>query len=593
MIYNANDMKKMYLLSTLFVFICSIQSQSVQEDWRDVEQGDLIYKNTYIDQPYVLKLNDNNWLCVFTTGAESESRPGQHIVAMKSTDMGKSWTSPVKIEPNTGPMSSWAIPYQTSYGRVYVFYNYNGDNVSEVRGKPIRQAGLLGWYCYKYSDDNGVTWSDERFRIPIRITAADIFNEFDGFVQMFWGIDKPRLSEGKVYFAFSKIGKFVQDQSEGWLLCSDNLDTQKDASKVNWKMLPDGEYGIRNPYFQSVQEEHNTAILNDGSVYCVFRTALGFMGYSISRDKGSTWSKPDTLRYASDAPNVMKNPRACPRLFKCMNGKYLLWYHNHGGRDFKNRTPVWVAGGIEKNGTIDWSQPEILLYTHNTKVNGMSYPDLVEDNGVYRVTETQKHIGRTHTIDSNLLEGLWRQQTANSLTKTGLVFSRAGVMKPTSINMPNLPRLNEGSFTIEMLLTFSELSANQVLFDNQIDKNKGISISTNADKKIMIEVGDGDNTPYIWTMDENVLTLDKEHYIAFIVDGKARVISVVIDGRLLDGGERHQYGWRRFSNELGDVNGLKRATLIGSASAYIRQINIYDRYLTTSESISNSKFYNK
>ena len=88
----------------------------------------------------------------------------------------------------------------------------------------------MGWYCYKYSDDNGNTWSNQRYRIPIRVTAADIYNEFYGKVQMFWGIDKPHYFNGAVYFAFSKLGEFPQGKGEGWLLKSDNLDTESDPS---------------------------------------------------------------------------------------------------------------------------------------------------------------------------------------------------------------------------------------------------------------------------------------------------------------------------------------------------------------------------
>ena len=54
-------------------------------------------------------------------------------------------------------------------GRVYAFYDYNGDRVSTMLGssKPIR-ADMLGWYVYKYSDDDGRTWSHERYRLPVR-----------------------------------------------------------------------------------------------------------------------------------------------------------------------------------------------------------------------------------------------------------------------------------------------------------------------------------------------------------------------------------------------------------------------------------------
>lgn len=585
-------MRRMKLLSMIMFGFLSLILNAQRIDPRNVETGDLIYKNTYIDQPYMLKLNDGSWLCVFTTGAESESRPGQHIVSMKSTDHGKTWSNPVKIEPNDGPMSSWAIPYLTSYGRIYVFYNYNGDNISTVRDKPIKQAGLLGWYCYKYSDDNGLSWSRKNYRIPVRVTAADVFNDFDGFVQMFWGIDKPHLLDGSVYFAFSKIGKFVQDMGEGWMLCSDNLDNERDASKINWKMLPDGEYGIRNPKFQSVQEEHNTVIMNDGSIYCVYRTALGFLGYSISRDKANSWTLPDTLRYASINPNVIKNPRACPRLFKCKNGNYLLWYHNHGGKDFKQRTPVWITGGVEKNGNIEWSQPEILLYTHESNVNGMSYPDLIEEDGKYWITETQKHIGRTHSIAPQLLEGLWKQAHAKSFVKSGLVVNKSDISKPTTVSMPKFANLNEGGITVEMTVKLTDWKPNQVLFDSQGNQGEGIRITTAPRNTLRIEVADTERNAYIWTTDEGYLSSDRSHNVVFIVDGLARTISVVIDGKLCDGGYKRQYGWGKYASEVKNINGKAKALVAQQCIGTIENLKIYNRYLTTSECVSNYNSYN-
>ena len=577
-------------IAVLSVFLAHPVMSQISIDERNVETGDLIYKNSYIDQPYVVKLNDGSWLCVFTTGAESESRPGQHIVAIKSFDKGKTWNSPVKIEPNEGPISSWAIPYQTSYGRIYVFYNYNGDNVSFVREKPIKQAGLLGWYCYKYSDDSGLSWSRERYRIPIRTTAADVFNEFDGLVQMFWGIDKPHYYKGSVYFAFSKLGKFPQDMGEGWMLCSNNLDTERDPGKIRWEMYPHGEYGIRNPKFASVQEEHNTVILNDGSFYCVFRTALGFLGYSVSRDKGVSWSIPDTLRYDCAAPNIIKNPRACPRLFKCSNGNYLLWYHNHGGTDFKNRTPVWMAGGIENDGTIEWSQPEILLYTHDSKINGMSYPDLIEENGKYWITETQKQIGRTHSINPSLLEGLWKQSAAGVLAKKGLILSKKDITKTSSFNI-SASSLQEGSgITIEMLLNFKNLYPGQNIVEIPAENQQGIRISTAAKNTLLIEISDGRQDPFAWICDEYILKPGKNQYLSFILDKEARILSVIVDGRLCDGGYQRQYGWTKLSEPVGEIKFTGKCN-VSSSDVVIRQLSVYNRYLTTSEAINNYKHH--
>jgi len=585
--------KKSLLIINILMFAIPIFISGQTVDLRNVELGNVIYQNSYIDQPYMLQLNDRSWFCVFTTGTVSESFPGQHIVAIKSKDKGKTWSSPVSIEPNMGPISSWAIPYKTSYGRIYVFYNYNGDNISVVKGQHIKQAGLLGWYCYKYSDDNGNTWSDKNYRIPIRNTSADVHNEFDGLVQMFWGIDKPHYVAGSVFFAFTKLGKYVQDMGEGWMLKSDNLDTERDPAKINWRLLPDGDYGVRNSKFGSVQEEHNTVVLNDGTFYCIFRTALGFLGITTSKDKAHTWSMPDTLRYASKQPNVIKNPRACPRLFKCKNGNYLLWYHNHGGKDFKQRTPVWVSGGIEKEGTIEWSQPEILLYTHETKVNGMSYPDLIEEDGKYWITETQKNIGRIHSIDPALLEGLWKQGKINNLTKKGLVFTASNIVKPSEYQIPKFAKLSQGGMTIEMSLKFNNLKTNQIIFDNQDDKNAGIRITVGSKNTLRIEVGDGINSSYIWTTDEGYLKTNTSHYVSFVIDGFAHTISVIIDGKLCDGGYKRQYGWGKYLHTLDDINGRAKTMVASQFDGVIHYLNIYNRYLTTSECISNYLYYSK
>jgi hypothetical protein len=391
---------------------------------------------------------------------------------------------------------------------------------------------------------------------------------------------------------FTKIGKFQQDMSEGWALCSDNLDTERNVSKIDWKMWPGGEYGIRNPKFQSVQEEHNSVILNDGSIYCVFRTALGFLGYTISRDKACTWALPDTLRYASATPNVIKNPRACPRLFKCKNGNYLLWYHNHGGKDYKQRTPVWIVGGVEKSGNIEWSQPEILLYSHEKEINGMSYPDLIEEDGGYWITETQKNIGRVHAINSGLLEGLWRQASSGSLIKEGLVANRSNISKPVSISMPQFAPLNEGGVTIEMTLKGIDWHhPDQVLFDSQGKQGAGIRITTASGNTLQIEVVDTEMNRYNWTTDEGYFAPGKSHTVAFIIDGQARILSSVIDGRLCDGGYERQHGWGEYAFELRNINGKAKADIASKCSGVIEDIKVYNRCLTTSECISNYHSY--
>lgn len=231
-------------------------------DPRDLRQGLPIPDESYCDQPYVVVMPSGAWLCAMTTGKGREGQKGQHVVATVSRDQGRTWSPLVDVEPASGPEASWAVPLVTSFGRVYLFYTYNGDDVRELNGKPIR-SDTHGWYAFRYSDDEGRTWS-ERHRIPMRITAADRNNDWQGQVQMFWGIDKPQVIDGRACFAFTKLGKFFLERGEGWMFASNNILTERDVNKLHWELLPEGEYGVRNEAYGSVQEE-----------YILYRTGFG------------------------------------------------------------------------------------------------------------------------------------------------------------------------------------------------------------------------------------------------------------------------------------------------------------------------------
>lgn len=577
-------------LSLLFMLVVN-QVYAQSPDPRNILTGYSIYENSYIDQPYMVTLKDGSWLCVFTTGAISESMPGQHIVASRSYDKGLHWTKEVSIEPNTGPISSWAIPYLTSFGRIYVFYNYNGDNVSELKGKQIKQLGLLGWYCYKYSDDDGETWSTERYRLPLTKTSADLKNDFDGKVQMFWGIDKPLLLGKDVLFAFTKLGKFVQAMGEGWYFKSDNLDKEKNVNKIHWELLPQGDTGIKNPAFGSVQEEFNTVILNNGDIYCMYRTTLGFPACTYSRDSGKTWSIPQAASYTPGG-QIIKTPRACPRLFKCKNGKYLFWFHNHSGKNFKGRNPAWIVGGIEKNGLIYWSQPEILLYDNDLTVNGMSYPDLMESNGKYWISETQKTKARVHYIDVALLNGLWNQASSRSLIKKGMIANWQNIEAKKSLAMPILPNLKQGGFTIDLWINLKDLKPGKILLDSRDGKGKGIWISTSEKQGLRIDMSNGIDSVQGWDTDSSSLKIRQNSHVVFVVDGAPNIITTIVDGKVCDGGASREYGWGRFSDKLEDINGSRKLKISAEGSK-IKSLRIYDRYLTTSEVISNFHYDKK
>lgn len=553
-------------------------------DARNVATGSLIYEHGYCDQPYVVVLDDGAWLCVFTTSGGQEGSQSQYVVATRSVDLGKTWSAPVPIEPPDGPEASWAMPLLTRFGRVYAFYSYNGDRVHTLpNGKPAR-ADMLGWYCAKYSDDGGATWS-ERIRLPVRPTACDLANDWGGQVQIFWGIGKPIVQGDAALFAFTKIGKYMLDDGEGWFFRSENVLRERDPSKVVWELLPEGGHGVRTPEFGSIQEEHNIVPMTDGGLYCVYRTTLGHPAESYSRDGGRTWSTPEFVRYADGRP--LKHPRACPRLWRTNNGNYLLWHHNHGGMGFEDRNPAWISGGIEKDGRIRWSQPEILLYSDDLSyaTGRLSYPDLIEQDGRYWVTTTQKTRASVHEVDARLLEGVWTQDMRAEVVREGLALELNAPLPPEIASVP-LPSLQAGGFTLEFSVTFENLDAGQVLLDARNENGHGFACETTERGTIEVRLSDA-NTEAARDCDPGVLQVGKRHHVTAIVDGGPNIIMFVIDGTLCDGGGQRQYGWGRFPASVGTLETEERWRIAPNLSRQLELLRVYGRALRVAEAIGN------
>ncbi len=588
---GAMDDVRIYAQALETSFIAALCPQVVPaqcRDARNVLNGHIIPDEGYCDQPYVVVTRDGNWLCTLTTGPGVEGQRGQHIVSTVSTDKGRTWLPPVDIEPSGEREASWVVPLVTPAGRVYAFYTYNGDNVREMNGKPIR-ADTIGWYACKYSDDNGRTWSKECTRLPLRGTACDRGNDFQGKVQIFWGIDKPNVVDGAAYFAFTKLGKYMLEMGEGWFFRSDNILTEPDVKKLRWELLPTGEHGLRLPEFGSVQEEHNIVPLSvKGGFYCVYRTTLGRPCHAYSYDGCRTWTQPEFMTY-SPGGRKMKTPRACPMVWRTASGKYLFWHHNNGGKSFSgsNRNPVWISGGLERDGKICWSEPEILLFDPNIK-RGMSYPDLIEQDGRYWLTETQKKIARVHEADRSLLEGLWTQGQVKTVAREGLIVDagpellRAGQVKIK----PPLDLQETGGMTIELWLKPGDQASGQTILDSRTPEGKGFALTTADNGSLRLQLDDG-STKAAWETDPGLLESGAWRHVAAIVDAGPGVISFVVDGRLCDGGDVREYGWSRILGELRDVSGARALRVGPEFHGEIAKLRIYGRRLRTSEAVAN------
>ncbi|MBS1825130.1 MAG: exo-alpha-sialidase [Acidobacteria bacterium] len=591
--------------------------QAQMPDPRNIVAGSVIPDEGYSDQPYVVKTNDGAWLCVVTTGPGQEGAGGQHIVTRRSTDRGKTWSEAVDVEPSNGPEASYAVMLKIPSGRVYVFYNHNTDNIRQVIGdKPtyrdgwVKRVDSLGHFVFKYSDDHGRSWSAQRYDIPQKDFEIDKRNPYQGKIKFFWTVGKAFLHKNAGYVPLHKVGGFGEGfftSSEGVLLRSDNILTERDASKLRWATLPEGDKGIRAPAGGGpIAEEHSFSTLSDGSLFVVFRTIDGHSAYSYSRDDGRTWEPSEYMRYADG--RLMKHPRAANFAWRCENGKYVYWFHNHGGRfilehprrrtiAYEERNPVWLVGGVEadspKGKIIRWSQPEIALYDDDPIIR-MSYPDLVEEGGKYYLTETQKEIARVHEIDTALLEGMWNQLENRTVATSGLILNlpESGAM-PATVAMPELPAFVERSrgghgtrdmragVAIDLSVRFETLAPGQVLLDNRTPDGKGFLLQTGGNGSVELVLNDG-RTENRWSSDQNALSAGASHHITVTVDGGPKIITFVMDGKLHDGGGQRQFGWGRFSRDLRGLNGGTQLRI-----GKVERLRIYNRAIRTSEAVGN------
>jgi len=587
---------------------------ALANDWRDITTGSIIPDENYSDQPYVAVLNDGSWLTTLTTGPGSEGSSTQHIVSSTSADQGQTWTPLVDIEPSTGPEASWVVPLHvptlgdSNKGRVYGFYTYNGDNLN------VGRSDTVGWYVFKYSDNGGQTWSANRYRVPVPYTEIDLNNDLAGQPgaphMKGWGVSKPVVKDGQVHIGFTKVRSGLVNGGEGWVFTSPNLLTESDPTKITWTFAADPNdtnpnvyttntppqteatwTGLRNPSHGSIQEEHVVAPLaKAGELVMVNRTLQGFADISYSRDGSRSWTEPKALTYEPDGSRVIKNPRANIKVWRTEAGKYLLWHHFNGVKSFYSRNPVWLSAGVEDgDGELHWSQPEVLLYHNIDGDRGMSYPDLVEVNGQFWVTETQKSIARVHSVDSGFLNTLFTWDTVQQVTGANKAIDVEPTGGTQTHAMPNLSSLSgasAGGFTLDFWVNLNDLSAGQTIADNRDGSGKGVLIETTADSRLQIVLNDGTNSA-TWNTDQGAILAGTPQHIGVVVDGQADVISWVVNGELLDGGGERDFGWTRISSTLGDVNGDSDLTIGQGVDGTIEKFRLYDTALMTTELVGN------
>lgn len=567
------------------------------DDWKNLVNGSLIptEQDGYCDQPSIVVAGDGSWVGTVTTSSGAEGSRDQYVSILRSTDRGRNWTEPVRLEGPEGGRC-WESAYSklvvAPTGRIFCFYCYNAAHVDITDG-PVYRYDMGGIFCCRFSDDRGLSWS-ERLTIPVRDLEIDrmapLFHQGHE-LRLFWNVAKPSVHNGMLYVPLTKIAckDSFMSHTEGVLLRSANI--LDDPLHAVWETLPDGDVGLRGiSGGGTVAEEQCYVFLSDGTICSTFRTVDGYAGFAFSRDGGHHFSPSDYFRYPDGRP--VKNSRAANFLWPLGGGRYLYWFENCSYKGYYPRNPAWICAAIEQETPagqiLRLSQPEMLLY-HESSLVGFSYPDLVVDQGRFFIAETQKTIARVHEIPAAFIEMLFAQFTVSAPEQDMLLvdtcdrtFKLPGLdpFVRQSLHVADTCQVTTGQgYSLDFWLDHQGKSR---LFDNlSADGQQGLTIDSLDDGSVEVSLWDLRERSAVKS--RKLLLTHGLHHLAVVIDGASRVVYFVVDGLFDDGGANRIFGWGTISRSLTGIAGDKTAR-IGDG---VKRLRLYGKALTTTQCIGN------
>ncbi len=327
------------------------------------------------------------------TQSSYEGRADQRIVFSRSFNGGMTWEAPKTIaggnaDPKTSNgMCSWGFPILSSSGRIYVFYNKH-IGVNDIFS---HTTGLMA--C-KYSRDGGVTWSEE----TIIQMPHDKWDNPDEKIPANWIVWQRPLSlgggkhlAGYTHWVSPKVRPpaplkaWWSEEAVIQFMRFDNIDADPEPRdiRISWLAKADAALRMPIPKYEHVScaQEPSLVRLPDKAIFCSMRTATGSPCYSVSRDEGETWTRPEILRYKDGGAPLIHPVSPCPT-YQIGEGEYVLTFHNHDGHFGKwgpfettfHRRPIWfVRGEFRKDARqpIWFSNPLLLMDNDGIPLNNI------------------------------------------------------------------------------------------------------------------------------------------------------------------------------------------------------------------------------
>ena len=266
------------------------------------------------------------------------------IVAVHSTDGGRSWSTPVAVIDNPGKTDADASLIVD--GRRILLLSTTVPELGHIR----RTETWMAW-----SEDDGATWSPPTLvRQPRKYTVGKVHVGH-------------KLADGRLAFGYSWDIFCEQDQeprSEGEMDLKSGVMFSSDGGRI-W--TAGGDIYARppkiTPYSTEGLDEPATVILESGEMFALLRSGTTRLWEARSQDLGASWSEP--------LPSALAGHNAPASLWRLRgtNDVVVVWDNSP-----RNRWPL--AAALSRDGCHSWSRPRILA---EAQIVGASYPAVTQN----------------------------------------------------------------------------------------------------------------------------------------------------------------------------------------------------------------------
>lgn len=365
------------------------EKKLIKEELKKTEPDFIVYMPKSLDGSthdtgnehlMVFQIDSDTFIAIWTQSTY-EGFNDQRIVFAKSDNGPYKWSEPKVIAE---PMASWAFPLISKKGRIYVIYSKH-IGINDIF---THTTGLMA--C-KYTDDEGKTWSKEKI---IKMPRSKWDNP-DEKVPPNWIVwQKPeRLSDGKYFTGFTRwISPYVRKPAPlkiWWAESSviefmefENIDENPEPEKIEISYYAQNDNALKVPLIGypdiPVAQEPSIVKLPNSFLFCVMRTTQGSPYWSISPDKGETWTEPLPLLQFDDGPKLKHPCSPCP-IYQINENEYIIFIHNHDGYFEKwtpfdtidHRRPIYICRGkfVKKGKQPIWfSEPKFFMNNDGIRI---------------------------------------------------------------------------------------------------------------------------------------------------------------------------------------------------------------------------------